>query len=101
MRHLRLFVLIIALAACSVPANAGLVFVISYTPAVQGNANFAAIQAAVNYVTTEYSDLFHNSATVRFTVEQQRRRIKFLQQLRLLKLHRDQGSPSCVGNERR
>src|SRR5690242_12900326 len=59
-----------AILAGSVPAHAGLVFVVSYSPAVQANPNFTSIQVAVNSVTTEYSNLFSNNVTVRFTVDQ-------------------------------
>jgi hypothetical protein len=53
-----------------VPAHAGLVFNITYTAAVQGNANFANIQNAVNYVANEYSTLFSDNVTLNFTVDQ-------------------------------
>jgi hypothetical protein len=47
-----------------------LTFTITYTSAVQGNANFNLIQNAVNYVTGEYSGLFSDNVDLSFRIDQ-------------------------------
>src|SRR6478735_2064815 len=56
--------------AMTASADAGLTFNISYTAAVQGNADFASIQAACNYVANEFSTRFNDNITLNFTVDQ-------------------------------
>ena len=51
-------------------ARAGLTFNITYTAAVQANANFASIQADVNYVANEFSAAYSDNITLNFTVDQ-------------------------------
>ena len=50
--------------------GAGITFNITYTAAVQGNANFASIQSAVNYVANEYSSLYSDAITLNYTVDE-------------------------------
>ena len=59
------------LCATATTASAGLVFDITYSAAVQGNANFAAIQTAVNFVKNEFSSLYSDNVTLRYTIDQQ------------------------------
>jgi hypothetical protein len=47
-----------------------MVFNISYTNAVQADANFANIQSAVNYVTAEYSALYSDNITLNYTIDE-------------------------------
>ncbi len=56
--------------ASAVPAHAGLVFNITYSNAVQSNANFANIQTAVNFVKAEFSGLYSDNVTLNFTIDQ-------------------------------
>jgi len=58
-----------ALAAAATSASAGLVFNISYTAAVTGNANFAAIQTDVNLVAAKFSSLYSDNVTLNFTID--------------------------------
>jgi hypothetical protein len=65
----------LGIAACAalaigIPAHATLMFNITYTAAVQGNANFAQIQSAVNFVEGEYSALYNDNVTLNFTIDQ-------------------------------
>lgn len=57
------------LLLANVPAHA-VVFVVSYTAAVQGNANFGQIQNAVNFVSNEFSSTFSDPVTLNFTIDQ-------------------------------
>lgn len=54
----------------AVPAHATMNFNINYTLAVQGNANFANIQTAVNFVANEYTSLFNDPITINITIDQ-------------------------------
>jgi hypothetical protein len=56
--------------ATGVSAQAGLIFDITYTSAVQNDANFASIQSAVNYVTNEFSSLYSDNITINFTINE-------------------------------
>lgn len=47
-----------------------LAFNITYTQAVQNDANFASIQSAVNYVTSEYSAMYSDPITLNFTIDE-------------------------------
>jgi hypothetical protein len=47
-----------------------LVFYITYSAAVQANANFAAIQSDVNFVTNEFSSLYSDNVTLNFQINQ-------------------------------
>lgn len=58
-----------AATACAIPAQAGLVFNITYTAAVQGDANFADIQTAVNFVKNEFSSTYSDNVTLDFTID--------------------------------
>jgi hypothetical protein len=59
-----------AAIAIAIPAHAGLTFNITYTAAVQADANFANIQSAVNYVSNEYSNLYSDNVALNFTVDE-------------------------------
>jgi hypothetical protein len=52
------------------PLHANLAFNITYTAAVQADANFANIQSAVTYVENEYSALYSDPITLNFTIDQ-------------------------------
>jgi hypothetical protein len=52
------------------PLQANLGFNITYTNAVKGDANFAQIQSAVNYVEGEYSALYTDPITLNFTIDE-------------------------------
>jgi hypothetical protein len=49
---------------------AGLTFDITYTNAVQNDANFFSIQSAVNYVANEFSSAYSDPITLNFTVDE-------------------------------
>ena len=55
--------------ATSAQANS-LLFDITYTQAVQNNPQFVNIESAVNYVSSLYSGLFSNTATLNFKIDQ-------------------------------
>jgi len=59
-----------AALAIAMPAHAGLTFNITYTAAVQADANFGAIQSAVNYVKGEYSGLYSDNVALNFTIDE-------------------------------
>jgi hypothetical protein len=63
-------VLIGVALATGVSAQAGIIFDITYTSAVQNDAQFANIQSAVNYVANEYSSLYSDNITINFTVDE-------------------------------
>jgi hypothetical protein len=66
----RFCVLLIAAAIAPICAQAGMVFDITYTAAVQVDPNFASIQNAVNYVTNEFSTLYSDPITLNFTINE-------------------------------
>ena len=57
------------MGAFAVPASA-LTFDITYTAAVQANANFGAIQTDINFVESVFSGLYSDNVTLNFTVDQ-------------------------------
>ena len=57
-------------AALAISAHAnGITFNITYTAAVQNNANFSNIQNAVNYVKSEFIALYADPVTLNFTID--------------------------------
>lgn len=60
-----------AILLTGVSAHAsGLQFVISYSTAVQNDANYANIQSAVQYVENEFSSTYNDPITLHFTVDE-------------------------------
>jgi hypothetical protein len=58
------------LSAAATSASAGLVFDITYSAAVQANANFAAIKNDVTFVANEFSSLYSDNVTLNFQINQ-------------------------------
>lgn len=51
------------------PAFANPIFNITYTSAVSGRSDFGQVQAAVNFVSNEFSALYSDNVTINFTVD--------------------------------
>ena len=64
-----LFLCSLSLFAVSAQAE-GVTLIITYTNAVQSDANFAGIQNALNYVDNEYSTLYSDPMTFNFSVNE-------------------------------
>jgi hypothetical protein len=65
-----MFAIVVAGLACG-QAFGGITFNINYTAAVQADANFAAIQNAVNFVKNEFSSTYTDNVTLNFTIDEQ------------------------------
>lgn len=63
-------VLFVSCLSAMAASAAGITFNITYTQAVQNDANFANIKNAVNYVSNEYSALYSDPITLNFTVDE-------------------------------